>query len=200
MSDQEGELKATYERLRAGVRANWDRDLPLDELVADRWRRARELGFGEGSSIYGLSYVYGDVTVGRNVWVGPYTLLDGTGGLWIGDYVSISAGVHLYTHDTVAWAVSGGRAGPSRAPVRIGDRTYIGSQSIVAKGVTIGEGSVIGAGAFVNRDIPPGSYAVGTPCRVIGRVEVGNDGSVQLVVTEGTPHLAGGETDREAPR
>jgi acetyltransferase-like isoleucine patch superfamily enzyme len=49
-----------------------------------------------------------DVTVGKNCWIGPNVILDGSGGgLFIGDYVDISAGVHIYTHDTVKRAISG---------------------------------------------------------------------------------------------
>jgi acetyltransferase-like isoleucine patch superfamily enzyme len=154
------------------MRERWRRDLPFDELLFDRWQRARELGFGQDASIYHNSYVYGEVQVGSNTWIGPYTVLDGSGGLVIGRYCSISAGVHIYTHDSVQWALSGGIAPYEHAPVHIGDCCYIGSQSVIAKGVTIGHHCVIGACAFVNRDIPPYSIAVGVPARVIGPVNL----------------------------
>jgi acetyltransferase-like isoleucine patch superfamily enzyme len=173
-------LRALYESLRADLRERWNRDLPLEELLFDRWERARSLGFGEGASIYHNSYVYGDVKVGKNTWIGPFTLLDGSGGLTIGDGCSISSGVQIYSHDTVAWAVSAGVAEPERSPVVIGDYTYIGSQTVVGRGVRIGERSVIGACSFVNRDIPAYSVAVGAPCRPIGTVRVGEDGAVEL--------------------
>jgi bifunctional N-acetylglucosamine-1-phosphate-uridyltransferase/glucosamine-1-phosphate-acetyltransferase GlmU-like protein len=127
------------------MRIQWARDLPFEELLSDRWERARSLGFGEGTSIYHNSYVYGDVKVGKHTWIGPYTLLDGSGGLTIGDYCSISAGVHIYTHDTVRWALSGGTAAYERAPVSIGNCCHIGAQTVIAKGVTIGDHCVIGA-------------------------------------------------------
>jgi acetyltransferase-like isoleucine patch superfamily enzyme len=174
------ELRALYDGLRADMRARWNRDLPFEELLFDRWQRARELGFGEQSSIYHSSYVYGDVSVGKHTWIGPFTLLDGSGGLQIGDYCSISSGVHVYTHDTVAWAVSGGKLSAERAPVRIGDNCYLGSQTVVAKGVTIGDHSVVGACSFVNRDLPPFSAGVGIPCRAVGRVELADDGQVRI--------------------
>jgi acetyltransferase-like isoleucine patch superfamily enzyme len=174
------EARAALEQLREGMRAKYDRDLPLEELLSDRWERARSLGFGEGTSIYHNSYVYGPVKVGRNTWIGPFTLLDGTGGLEIGSTCSISSGVQIYTHDTVKWAVSGGTAAYERAPVRIGDACYIGPQSVIAKGVTIGEHSVVGAHSFVNRDIPPYTVAAGAPCRAIGRVVIGDGGEVRL--------------------
>ena len=171
-----------YQSLRAVMRSRWDRDLPLEELLFDRWERARSLGFGDESSAYHMSYFYGDVRVGAHVWIGPFTLIDGSGGgVSIGDYCVISAGVHIYTHDTVAWAVSGGRSGHEQAPTTIGDFTYIGAQSVIAKGVTIGAHSVIGANSFVNRDVAPYTVAAGVPCHTIGRVKVSADGSVELI-------------------
>jgi acetyltransferase-like isoleucine patch superfamily enzyme len=166
------EIRALYERLRAEMQSRWQRDLPFEELLFDRWERARHLGFGKGASVYHNSYVYGDVRVGEHTWIGPFTLLDGTGGLRIGSYCSISSGTQVYTHDTVAWALSGGALGYEYAPVTIGDCCYIGSQSVIAKGVTIGEHVLVGACSFVNRDLPPYSVAAGTPARVIGTVHV----------------------------
>ena len=166
--------------LRERTRERWDRDLPIGELLGDRWERARRLGFGSETSIYESAYVYGDVTVGAGTWIGPFVLLDGTGGLSIGDGCDISAGVQVYTHDTVARVLSDGRGPIEHAPVAIGDHSHIGAQSVIVKGVTIGDHAVIGACSFVNRDIPPYTVAVGVPCRPIGRVEVGPDGAVTL--------------------
>lgn len=179
-TDLRDEMRALYEELRGRTREQWNRDLPFEELLFDRWERAASLGFGEGSSIYHNSYVYGDVSVGRNTWVGPFTLLDGTGGLTIGESCSISSGVQIYSHDTVRWAVSGGVTETERSPVSIGSFTYVGSQTVVGRGVTIGDHVVIGACSFVNRDIPAYTVAVGVPCRPIGTVAIGEDGSVTL--------------------
>jgi acetyltransferase-like isoleucine patch superfamily enzyme len=173
-----------YERLREEKRAQFNRDIPFDELLFDRWERARALGFGAGVSIYHSSLVYGDVKVGAGTWIGPHTLLDGSHGLTIGSTCSISAGVNIYTHDTVQWALSGGAAAAEGAPVVIGNCSHIGSHTVVAKGVTIGDHCVIGAGAFVNRDIAPWTIAVGAPCRPIGRVELRN-GRYDLIYDDG---------------
>ena len=109
--------------------------LPFGDYIVDRWEKAKNLGFGEGSSIYDSAIVIGDVKVGKNTWIGPFTVLDGTGGLEIGDTCSISAGVQIYTHDTVEWAISGGKHPKEQAPVQIGNRCYIGPNSIISKGV-----------------------------------------------------------------
>ena len=174
------QLRSLHAELRDRMRADWDRDLPLEELLSDRWERARSLGFGEGSSIYASSYVYGDVTVGSNTWIGPFTILDGSGGLRIGSGCDISAGVQVYSHDTVRRVLGGKQGDPERAPTAIGDACHIGAGSVIARGVTIGDHAVIGAGSFVNRDIPAFTVAVGAPCRPIGRVTVGDDGTVSL--------------------
>ena len=58
--------------------------------------------------------------------------------------------------------------GGESAPIVIEDDVFIGARAIVLKGVTIGKGSVIGAGAVVAKSIPPYSIAVGNPAKVIG--------------------------------
>jgi acetyltransferase-like isoleucine patch superfamily enzyme len=158
-----------WRKLQEQVDSRWDRTLPFGDYFVDRWEKAKRLGFGEGTSIYDSSLVLGDVKVGKGTWIGPFTVLDGSGGLTVGDHCSISAGVHLYTHDTVRRALSGGTAEIERQPTSIGSRCYIGPHTVVVKGVTIGDGSVIGANSLVLEDIPAGSRAHGNPCRVLGR-------------------------------
>lgn len=150
------------------VNERYHRTLPLGDYVVDRWEKARRLGFGEGASIYDSALVLGSVKVGEHSWIGPFTVLDGSGGLRIGAYCCISAGAQIYTHDTVDWSISGGTIPPQRAPTCIGSRCYIGPNVIVAKGVTIGDGCIIGANSLVLSDVPSGMKAFGTPCRVIG--------------------------------
>jgi acetyltransferase-like isoleucine patch superfamily enzyme len=177
----EEDLSAIYVRLRAAAQERFDRDLPLPDLLTDRWERARNLGFGEGSSIYQSAYVYGDVKVGTGTWIGPLVLLDGSGGLTIGSGCDVSAGVQIYSHDTVERVLSEGRAGVAMAPVQIGDHCHIGAGAIVLKGVTIGHHSVVGASAFVSKDVAPYTVVAGIPARAIGRVEVSTEGLVSLV-------------------
>ena len=142
------------------------------------------VGFGKGASIYDSAVVLGDVRVGRGTWIGPQVLLDGSGGLTIGETCSISAGVQIYSHDSVAWALSGGRTEYERAGVAIGDHCYIGPQAIVTKGVTIGRRCLVGANSIVNKDLPDHSIAFGSTCRIVGRVEVSAEGVVTLVYTD----------------
>lgn len=150
------------------VEKKWRRTLPFADYIIDRWQKAQSLGFGEGTSIYDSSLVIGDVKVGSNTWIGPFTVLDGSGGLEIGDYCSISAGVQIYTHDSVQWALSSGKAEYEKAATRIGNNCYLGPNVIVSRGVNIGDRCVIGANSLVLRDLPAGSKAYGAPCKITG--------------------------------
>ena len=160
------DLRTFLAERRMDVAKRYSRSLPLGDYVSDRWDKAASLGFGEGTSIYDSAHVFGDVTVGATPWLGPFPVLDGSGGLAIGGNCSISAGVQIYSHDTVEWARSGGSAAYEYAPTRIGDNCYIGPNAVVAKGVTIGTGAVIGANSLVLQDVPAGATAVGNPARV----------------------------------
>jgi acetyltransferase-like isoleucine patch superfamily enzyme len=164
-------LISAVDALVARKRERHSRVLPLADYFVDRWDKARLLGFGEGSSIYDSSLVIGDVKMGKNAWVGPFTILDGSGGLEIGDDCTFSAGVHVYTHDSVRATLDGPRAPIERQPVKIGNRVYIGPHSVIARGVTIGDRVVVGANSLVREDVPSGKKVAGNPARILGDVD-----------------------------
>lgn len=159
-------LEQLWLERRQYVNERWKRTLPFAEYIVDRWEKARILGFGQGTSIYDSALVFGDVTVGENTWIGPHVLLDGSGGLSIGDNCSISAGVQICSHDSIQWAISGGQKSYEYDQTNIGDYCYIGPNTVVSKGVTIGDRCIIGANSLVLEDIPQNSKAYGTPCKI----------------------------------
>lgn len=169
-------LEESYSTRDEELRNTHGRSLPFQDAMFDRWERARKLGFGQGASIYNSAMVYGDVKVGADTWIGPYVILEGSGGgLTIGSTCSVSAGVHIYTHDTIHWALSGGTRPPRRGPVTVGNRCYIGGQTVISAGVQIGDCCVIAANSFVNRNVPSFQIVGGTPARSLGVVRFNGD-------------------------
>ncbi|MDF2652976.1 MAG: putative Acetyltransferase [Paenibacillus sp.] len=168
-------------QMRDQMKTKWNRVLPSNELMFDRWEKAKYIGAGEETSIYDSSLLLGDVKIGKHTWVGPYTVLDGSGGgLSIGDYCSISAGVQIYTHDTVKWSLSGGKQAKVSSATVIGDNCYIAPMCIISMGVSIGKCCVVGANSFVNSSYPDYTIIAGTPARQIGTVRIGDDGNMEL--------------------
>ena len=160
-------LRSLWKGMQNEQRARWDRSLPFAEGVVDRWAKAEALGFGSGTSIYDSAVIIGDVRVGSNTWIGPNVVLDGSGGLEIGDYCSISAGVQIYSHSSVEWAISGGQDDLRRSPTKIGDRCYVGPNAVVEAGTEIGSGCIVGALSLVRGLVPDQVTVVGAPARIV---------------------------------
>ena len=161
-----------HEKLREKRIVEQKRIDPFEELLFDRWEKAKFLKAKKQSSVYHNNYIAGKVTLGKNTWVGPFVILDGTGGgLKIGDFCSISSGVQIYTHNTVDWALSGGKSKRKTKSVSIGNNCYIGPNTIINMGVKIGNRCVIGAQSFINKDIPSNSIALGTPAKIVGKIK-----------------------------
>ena len=179
------EVLKIFKDLREARKRQWNRVLPIGDEISDRWEKARYLGFGEGTSIYDSSLVIGDVKVGENTWIGPFTILDGSGGLAIGDNCSIAAGVQIYSHESILWALSGGRMEYTKAKTVVGNCCYIGPNTVVNKGVKIGNHCLVGAHSLVNINLKAHSIAAGSPCKVIGRVQVGTKGIIRLLIKKG---------------
>jgi acetyltransferase-like isoleucine patch superfamily enzyme len=111
----------------------------------------------------------GDISIGTDCSVNPYCVLYGLGGLRIGDFVRIAA----HTVIVPANHTFGDPHTPihhqpeTKVGVTIEDDVWIGAGCRILDGVTIGKGSVIGAGSVVTRSIPPMSVAFGVPARVV---------------------------------
>lgn len=138
------------------------------------YRRVLGMRIGEGSALLMDLYLYirgrarpgrPAITIGRRTVVNQQCCLDGRGGLTIGDYVSISAGVWILTdsHD-----MGDPLFREVLAPVTIEDHAWIGSRALILPGVTVGEGAVVAAGAVVTGNVAPYAVVAGVPARQIG--------------------------------
>jgi acetyltransferase-like isoleucine patch superfamily enzyme len=162
-----GLIRRFLQILAARKKLQFSRRVSIGDLLTERGDNAAAYGFGEGTTMYDNVLVLGDVRVGRHTWIGPGCILDGSGGgLQIGDWCSISAGVQIYTHHTVNRSISLGERPVEYAPTKIGNGVYIGPNAIVQMGVTVGDKAVIGANSFVNRDVPSDAKVFGCPARV----------------------------------
>jgi acetyltransferase-like isoleucine patch superfamily enzyme len=110
------------------------------------------------------------LSIGPRTIIGPNTRIMAATQVRIGARSMVSWNCSIF--DSIGhklWLKSTGES-EIEAPITIGDDVWVGPYSIVMKGVTIGSGSVIGAGSVVRRDVPPNSLAVGNPARVIDQV------------------------------
>jgi acetyltransferase-like isoleucine patch superfamily enzyme len=168
-----GDLKDLLDALRQRMRARFNRHVSTGNLLSDRWQLAKDYGFGEGTSVYDECLVLGNVLVGRHCWIGPHTILDGSGGtLTIGDHVDIGSGTHLYTHNTIERALTGGRAPMFKNATTIGSCCFIGPMVVIAPGAVLGDHCFVAAGTYVEGVFPSFSYLAGSPASRIGVVEI----------------------------
>jgi len=152
-------------------------------------RPTNRLTIGEGSIVEGNLVFERDgaeIIVGRNTFVGS-SLIDCASRIEIADDVLIAWGCNIVDHDShsIAWS---NRANDVRdwyvgrdkkdwshvvsRPVKIGNKCWIGMQAIILKGVEIGEGAIVAAGAVVTRSVPPWTIVSGNPARVVREISI----------------------------
>jgi acetyltransferase-like isoleucine patch superfamily enzyme len=111
----------------------------------------------------------GRIEIGSNCLIKPFSWIHCLGGVTIGDYVIIASGsaiiAQTHVHSDISTPIA--LQGEHGEGIIIEDNVWIGAEVKVLDGVTIGTGSVIGAGAVVTKDIPPFSVVVGVPAKVI---------------------------------
>ncbi len=135
--------------LRSSVRSN-----PLGTnhpVILSTWRKGSSLRIGDyfamtGGTICSLE----SITIGDHVALGANSVV-------------IDTDFHPLTPDGRRIDSSAGNT----APVIIEDEVFIGMNCLILKGVSIGQGSVVGANSVVTKDVPPGVIIAGNPARVI---------------------------------
>jgi acetyltransferase-like isoleucine patch superfamily enzyme len=116
-------------------------------------------------SAYGL-----DIRVGRKVFINQCCTLYDMGGVDIGDNVMIGPNVNIITTGHPL-EPSRRRAYVEAKPIVIEKNVWIATGVTIIGGVTVGENSVIAAGAVVTKNVPPNSFAAGVPAKIIRSFE-----------------------------
>jgi acetyltransferase-like isoleucine patch superfamily enzyme len=150
----------------------------------------KELFGNVGSNVsVGTPFIcdYGrNIHIGNNVSVNMNCTFIDCNKITIGNNVLIASNVQIYTAshpiELIDRLTPDWKPGDTEyfcrtlaLPVSIEDGCWIGGGVIIVPGVTIGKGSVIGAGSIVTKDIPANSLAVGNPCRVIRKLNGGQN-------------------------
>ena len=113
-----------------------------------------------------------NITVGENVFINACCHFQDHGGVVIGDGCQIG-------HNVVFATLNHGLLPEDRkntypAPIVLGKNVWVGSNSTILQGVTIGDNAVVGAGAVVAKDVPANVVVGGVPAKIIKKIEVTN--------------------------
>jgi len=139
---------------------------------------------GDNSHILGEILIFahgGKVEIGCDCYVGDGTRVWSAASITIGDRVLISHNVNIFDSDThplsatkrhaqfkaIASVGHPEKIDLKEAPVVIENDAWIGAMATVLKGVTIGEGAIVGAGSVVTCDVPSWTIVAGNPARII---------------------------------
>lgn len=112
------------------------------------------------------------LSIGNNVEINDACHIAALDSVKIGNYVLIASHVYISDHDHGEITKEDLLKHPNQralvsSPVVIEDDVWIGEKATILKGVTVGKGSVIAAGAVVTKNVPPYSVAAGVPARII---------------------------------
>ncbi len=122
-----------------------------------------------------------NISIGENFYTNHnVTILDGAR-VTFGDNVFIAPNCVFSTAGHALDSELRNRGLEIALPITVGDSVWIGANTAVLPGVTIGSNTIIGAGSVVNRDIPEGVIAVGNPCRVVRKITEADKNRYQLI-------------------
>lgn len=133
---------------------------------------------GQNCMIDDFTFIYGGmgIKIGRYVHIASFVSIVGGGELGIGDYADIAAGARIltgtdryYEGARMSTALPLEQRNVIRSKVLIGKDAFVGTNTVVHPGVTMGEGAVVGSCSLVLEDCEPWTIYAGVPCRQIGK-------------------------------
>jgi acetyltransferase-like isoleucine patch superfamily enzyme len=117
-----------------------------------------------------------ELIIGNRVFIGHQTIIKASQRVVIEDDVLIAGGCYIadsddHPKDPLLRAQGHPAAAEAMKPVQICRYAWIGRSSFILKGVTIGEGAIVGAASVVVKDVPPYCIAAGNPAAIVGRID-----------------------------
>lgn len=148
------------------------------------------------NTMVGCNFIFesdeGKISIGDNTYIGGGTSLISRNNIQIGNYVTIAWGCTIYDHNSHSLDYQERQKDIRRQnddyrngrnfisskdwnvvkskPIKIYDNAWIGFNSIILAGVTIGEGAIVGAGSVVRQDVEPWTVVAGNPAILIKRL------------------------------
>jgi acetyltransferase-like isoleucine patch superfamily enzyme len=149
------------------------------------------VNFSQPSNVFLGKFVYidqycqlispkGYIKIGRRCHIAQFCVILGHGEVEIGDFVAIASGTKIFSISE--WPGNGMRiCGPMipmsqrglrEGKITIKNEAFIGANSVIMPGITIGEGAVVGANSVVYKDVEPWTVVTGNPPKLIGKREM----------------------------
>ena len=160
-----------------------------DAVISNNTKDKSKISLGNNAHVHGTLMVFpygGEITIGNNCYVGDLSRIWSAEKIEIGNDVLISHNVNIidtnaHESDALERAINGReilknglpkeKGNVSSAPIIIHDNAWINFNSIILKGVTIGEGAIVAAGSVVTKDVPAFTLVAGNPAKVIKKLE-----------------------------
>lgn len=179
----------SIQRLRYGQRMMLDADAVIHGAATIHNNRERSaIQVGANTHIKGelLTFAHGgEIAIGEYCYIGEQSHIWSARKINIGNRVLISHNVNIFDslthpvnpderHQHYLEIITRGhpeRLNLEEAPVQIDDDAWIGCQAIILRGVTIGKGAIVAAGAIVTKDVPPLCIVAGNPACVVRYLE-----------------------------
>ena len=153
--------------------------------------------FIDEESMIGCNFIFesdsGVIKIGKRTFINAGTNIISINEIEIGDDVTIGWNIYIYDHDSHSldyrfrkddierqredfyanrnFIFSNDWSTVKSAPVKICNKVWIGFNAIILKGVTIGEGAIVAAGAVVTKDVPAWTVVAGNPATIVKKIE-----------------------------
>ena len=143
-------------------------------IVCRSFTAGRLLYLGDGASVGfgGTTTSTAHIRLGSRVTIGQFAILNANMPIEVGDNVGTGSYLSIWTHGYHFGHGPLNGTQPAYAPVRVGRNVWLGFQVTILPGASIGDDSMIAAGAVVSSDIPPKVLAGGVPAKVKKTIDV----------------------------